>query len=90
MKHFVLNPYTAGIIHNNDDNTKITISGWNNKWRKLEKGEIILLSTSNSPDTASSYKVVKNNSPLKPKDQFFIDLEWIAKKDINVTDTNNK
>ena len=82
MKEFILDGTTAGIFKHNDDNTELTISGWSHKWRNLEVGEVIMIASKTAPNDGSSYIVKSKWCPLEPKDQFFVDLQWISKAQI--------
>lgn len=76
VKKFILNGTTAGIFTHNDDNTKLTISGWDHKWRELGIGEKILIASSSTPNEGHKYTVKKVIRPHDPMDQFFVDLEF--------------
>lgn len=71
MRIVKLNGSTAGIFKNNDDNTKLTISGWSRSYRDIKENEKILLVTSRGQE--SCYTVTKVENPMQPADQFFFD-----------------
>ncbi len=73
-----LDGVSAGIIRSNEDGTRLTISGWSRKYRRINKGENIIIVTSAGQE--AQYLAEKVSRPNNVTDQYFIDFIFNPRK----------
>lgn len=84
MRHVYLNGVTAGRTDRDESGVNISISGWDSSMRNVEVDDILAIHSSGSRDY-HTYKVTKTSYPHSVKDQYFIDMRWISKKELKET-----
>ena len=80
MKEIICDGINA-FVFDTDGNTLI-LSGWNTVIRDTPKGTKLLISIDNG-HTGHPYIVTKDNTTMYPKDQYFIECEFIHAERIN-------
>lgn len=85
MREVILNGTIIGRIDDDLTGMKISISGFDARMRDVEVGDLLMIASSINKTIGSSYKVTKTNYPNNVKDQFFIDMRWISKKELSET-----
>ncbi len=89
MRHVRLNGSTIGRTDKDSTGMNISISGWAKRLRGVKVGEILEIVSSITKDEYSSYKVTSVSYPHNVNDQFFIDMRWISKKELQATRKHN-